>query len=100
MVGEDLLQIDVGQEVQAKPFENASPSLNHSANGQTLRKSKMRLSRNDHAFCIAANSRFGVNGTSRSLIPTASKIALAIAAGTGTVAKLTGAKRGDVLAVD
>jgi hypothetical protein len=24
MVGVDLLQIDVGQEVQAKPFENAS----------------------------------------------------------------------------
>jgi len=40
----------------------------------------------DHAFCIAANIRFDVNGTSRILTPTASKIALAIAAGTGTVA--------------
>ena len=64
------------QEVQASPRE-FWPAAQWSAAKSALL---------DHAFCIAANIRFGVNGTSRILTPTASKIALAIAAGTGTVA--------------
>ena len=52
---------------------------------QLVISAELIAARKNHAFFNSANIRFGVNGTSRSLISTASKIALEIAAGIGTV---------------
>src|SRR5215510_4000830 len=47
---------------------------------------KVADSHSDHAFFNPASTRFGVNGASRRRTPTASKIALAMAAAGGMVA--------------